>query len=254
MSLIKNEIPILEYDDNQTAVIMPNRKSMYSFPSKAVFAFLLDEIENYAVENGCEQIGEVATITKVFPIYKTVYKNTEICLCHAPLGSAAATQLMDFLIGCGVREIISAGSCGALVELEENEFLIPVEALRGEGTSYHYLPPSRTVKLNADSIQCIKSSLEENDIPYVECKTWTTDGFFRETKDMVEYRKAEGCQVVEMECAALAACAQFRQVKFGQMLFTADSLANVEEHEERDWGSASFPIALKACFDAVVRF
>ena len=38
-------------------------------------------------------------------------------------------------------------------------------------------------------------------------KTWTTDGFYRKTKEMVMYRKEEGCKVVEMECSALTASA-----------------------------------------------
>ena len=53
---------------------------------------------------------------------------------------------------------------------------------------------------------------------------------------MVKYRRAEGCTTVEMECAALAACARKRGASFGQILYAADSLANVLEHDERDWG------------------
>ena len=44
------------------------------------------------------------------------------------------------LIACGCQKIVSAGSCGVLADLPENEFLVPVKALRDEGTSYHYLP------------------------------------------------------------------------------------------------------------------
>ena len=65
--------------------------------------------------------------------------------------------------------------------------------------------------------------------------TWSTDGFFRETKDKVEYRKKEGCAVVEMECSALSACAAFRKVVWGMILYTADSLADVEKYDERHW-------------------
>lgn len=253
MALVKNEIPILEYDDSQTAVIMPNRKNLYSFPKKAVFPFLSDEVEKYALDNGCDQIGEFISATKLFPIFKTTYKGNEICFCQAPVGAAAATQMMDYLIGYGVKEIISAGSCGELIDIGENEFLIPTEALRCEGTSYHYLPPSRTVKINPIAINWIKQALIENNIKFIECRTWTTDGFYRETKDIVEYRKQEGFHVVEMECSALASCAEFRNIIFGQILFTADTLADVEKHDERDWGAASFPIALKVCFDAITK-
>lgn len=68
---------------------------------------------------------------------------------------------------------------------------------------------------------------------------------------MVEYRREEGCTVVEMECSALAACAQFRGAEFGQLLFTADTLANVEEYDERDWAEESFEKALYICLDVI---
>ena len=251
MALIKNEIPILEYDTEPQAVIMPARKKLYSFPSKAVFLFLFDEVERFAAANGCVEIGEFVSITKKYPIYKYVYRNHEICLCQAPMGAAAAVQILDFLIGYGVKEIVSAGTCGALVDLPENKMLIPIEALRDEGTSYHYLPPERTVKINEKATRAIARALEKQSIEYEFCKTWTTDGFYRETADMVRHRKAEGCTVVDMECSGLAACAEFRGVVFGQLLFTADTLANVEAHDDRDWGMDSFSIALSLALDAV---
>lgn len=68
---------------------------------------------------------------------------------------------------------------------------------------------------------------------------------------MIMYRKSEGYTVVEMECASLAACAKFRNVSFGQLLFTADSLANIEQHDARSWGSAFFAGAMVLAMDAV---
>lgn len=251
MSLTKNDIPILEYDTEQRAVIMPNRKNRYSFPRKAVFPFLNDEIYEYAAQNACKQIGEFVTTTKTFPIFKTVHNGNEVLICQAPLGSSASVQFLDFLIGYGVKEIISIGCCGALIDLPENEFLIPTEALRDEGASYHYLPPARTVTLHPAAIRAIADTLEKKSIQYVFCKTWTTDGFFRETADMVQYRREEGCSTVEMECAGLAACAQFRDVIFGQILYTADTLANVNVYDERDFGADTDKIALELALDAV---
>jgi len=54
---------------------------------------------------------------------------------------------------------------------------------------------------------------------------------------------------VEMECAGLAACAKFRGVSFGQILYTADSLAHAEKYDERDWGKSSLETALQLCID-----
>ncbi len=63
--------------------------------------------------------------------------------------------------------------------------------------------------------------------------------------------REEGCKVVEMECSALAACARFRKILFGQMLFTADTLADAENYDARDWGSSALSAALDLCFAAV---
>ena len=70
------------------------------------------------------------TITKTYPIYVIKNDGEEFCLCQAPLGAPAAAQFMDCLIACGCRKIITAGSCGVLTEMAENEFLIPTKALR----------------------------------------------------------------------------------------------------------------------------
>ncbi|NWO25053.1 nucleoside phosphorylase [Peptostreptococcaceae bacterium oral taxon 081] len=252
MAIYKNSIPILEYDDNKKSVIMPNRAGLYSFPKYAVFAFLGDEIEKFAKKMSLEQIGEFISITKIYPIYIFRYKEKDICLCQAPVGASASVQILDFLIGYGAEKIISAGSCGTLTDIEENLFLIPIEALRDEGTSYHYLHPKRTICANKNAVSAIERAFLKNNISYQKCKTWSTDGFFRETKDMVEYRRQEGFCVVEMECSALMACAEFRKVEFGQILFTADTLANIDNHNDRNWGAGSLSLALKLCFDAVV--
>jgi len=254
MSILKHELPILEFDTDTAAVLAPTHENLnLKLPQKAVFAFLGNYIEKYAKEHSCTQAGLFISSTKSYPIYITQYKGTDICFCQAPVGAAAAVQILDWLIGYGVTEIISTGSCGVLQDLPENTFLVPVKALRDEGTSYHYMKPSRFIDINTTALGAIEAALKEHGFAYTEVTTWSTDGFYRETKAKVVYRKAEGCSVVEMECAALAACAQLRGAVWGEILFTADTLADSETYNERDWGIASYERALQLCFDAVVR-
>ena len=254
MSIIKNDIPILEFDTDVSAVIMPNHEKLdLQLPKKAVYAFLGEHIDNYAKVHECKQVAEFVSATKLYPIYVTRYKGEDICLCQAPVGSAAAAQLLDWLMGYGVQQIISAGSCGALESFPENTFLVPTKALRDEGASYHYAPPSRFMEVNPLALKAIEKTLTEHGLKYQEVTTWSTDGFYRETREKVAYRKEEGCAVVEMECSALAACAQMRGAVWGQILFTADSLADVDKYDERNWGGDSFEYALTLCLDAVVK-
>lgn len=198
MAIQKHMLPILEYDEDPGAILMPNREEGYRFPEKAVFAFLGDEIEQFAVRNQCEMIGTFVTITTTYPVYQTDYHGETVCFCQAPLGSAAAVQFLD-----------------------------------------------------EEGVRAIRQVFVSRGIPFEECKTWTTDGFFRETREMVQYRREEGCKVVEMECSALAACARFRKILFGQILFTADTLADAENYDARDWGSSALAAALDLCFAAV---
>lgn len=238
------KIALLEYDNSQSAIIMPNHENLdVKFPEVAVFAFLGECIDEYAKENHCEVIAEFISITKRYPIYLVNYKGKELCLCQAPVGAAAAVQIMDWLIAYGVKYIVSSGSCGVLDDLEENVFLVPKKALRDEGTSYHYLEAERFIETNQEMRDIIEQVFIRKGLIYQECTTWTTDGFFRETKEKVNARRKEGCLCVEMECSALAACAKFRNVKFGQFFFTADCLHGIK-YQERDWGRASLKPAL----------
>lgn len=250
MAIYKNDIPILEYDSNQTSIIMPNCENLnITLPEKAVYAFLGDLVDEYALKNSARVIYKFISATKCYPIYVLEYEGEDICLVQAPVGSAASVQILDWLICYGVKKVISTGSCGVLVDIDEDEILVCRKALRDEGTSYHYLPPSRFIELDNDVIEVIEYVFEKINLPYKECITWTTDGFFRETKDMVLYRIEEGCETVEMECSALAACARFRGIKFGQILFSGDTLAKIAEYDIRNFGLNSREKALKICFE-----
>ena len=248
----KHAIPILEFDDNPQAIIMPNHEGLdLQLPKKCIYAFLEEEIDRFAQEVGAECVGEFVSATKTYPVYVMDYKGEKVCLAQAPVGSAPAAQFMDWLIGYGVEKIISTGTCGVLADIEENAFLVPVRALRDEGASYHYVAPSRYIEMQIEAVSAIEQVLEQLGIPYEEVMTWSTDGFYRETAEKVAYRKEEGCAVVEMECAALAAVAQLRGAVWGELLFTADSLADLDNYDQRDWGAEAFEKALELCLEIV---
>ena len=250
----KHEIPILEFDDNPQAVIMPTHEDLdLNLPSRCVYAFLEEEIERYANAVGAEKVGEFVSATKTYPIFVMTYNGEEICLAQAPVGSAAAAQFLDWLIGYGVKQIISTGTCGVLVDMPENVFLIPTRALRDEGASYHYVAPSRYIEVYCRALTAIETVLRQASIPYQEVMTWSTDGFYRETPDKVAYRIEEGCSVVEMECASLAAVAQLRDAVWGLLLFTADSLVDIDNYDQRNWGAEAFDKALELCLDIAVQ-
>ena len=106
MSIIKHTIPILEYDTNPYAVIDPTHEKLdLDLPKKCVFAFLGDYIDQFAIHHHAEKVAEFISATKKYPIYVLNDGGEPIVLCQVPVGAAAATQILDWLIGYGVREI-----------------------------------------------------------------------------------------------------------------------------------------------------
>lgn len=253
MSVMKNDIPILEYDSDPAGVIAPDHENLgLRLPRKAVLAFPGKALERYAEEHAVKVEGHFESATRDYPVYIINAGGQAICLMQAPVGAPAAAQILDWLISYGVREVISCGCCGALEDFDEDVFLVPCRALRDEGTSYHYLPPARFVDVSPAALNAIERAMTDQNLLYREVTTWSTDGFYRETKEKVECRRSEGCSVVEMECAALAACAKFRGAVFGEILFTADTLADTGNYDERGWGRDSAEAAIQLGVDSVL--
>ena len=243
--VVRNEIPLLEFDDSSSEVIAPDHGwAGGRLPEKCLFAFVGDVVHEYAAEHEARVADTLVTVSHDIQVYVLYEGGEDMCLVQSPIGAAASAQVLDTLVCCGCKKVISVGSCGVLANLEEDAFIVPRRALRAEGASYHYVPASRYIELDEEPIRVIEATLRRHGLPFVTCTTWSTDGFFRETKDMVRYRLEEGCSVVEMECAALAACCRMRGAAFGQLLFTADSLANVHEYDAREFGVRSHEKAL----------
>ena len=246
------DLQILEYDPDPVDLIRPGLLSRLAgdrLPRVGVVTFLGDISREWVAEQGWAVGSRVDMVTGIFPIWKGMHEGVELALAELPVGAPAATIVLEHMLAVGVDTVVAVGSCGALIHVDEGEFLLPVRALRDEGTSYHYLPPARWVETDPAVRAACRGALEARGLKGTDCDTWTTDGFFRETAGLVTKRRAEGCAVVEMECAALASCAQLRDARYGQILYSADTLAG-EEHDIRGWGHATRGTALLAALDA----
>lgn len=236
--IIKNDIPILEFSTEEKAILVPKEAYDYEdghFPKLCFMTFFHEVFEEYAKKYGNEEIGGYNSEMCDFPVLKINYNGTEMCMMQAPVGSANAASFADYLYSNGVETLICCGGCGVLDDIPKGDVIIPVKALRGEGGSYQYLPPSRFVELSEVVIEKIERVMKKLDVPYIKCITWTTDGLFRETKEMVEYRKGEGCKTVEMECAAFAAVAKAKGKNYGQLLYSGDVVTGGGNYDDREW-------------------
>jgi uridine phosphorylase len=124
------------------------------------------------------------------------------------VGAAFSVLLAEQLFASGCRFLISISSAGQVVDLGPPPYFVVIDrALRDEGTSYHYLPPTRFADADARLLERVLPSLIETGVPLHVGASWTTDAPFRETEAKVARRRAEGLLTVEMEAAGLYAFA-----------------------------------------------
>ncbi|MDE6285050.1 MAG: nucleoside phosphorylase [Bacilli bacterium] len=218
--------PILEFDPDRNAIIRPsNLVKKIDIPERCVITFFLDEMEKIVKEYPSKVIEYFKCDAYKLPIYEVNYEGIKIALIQGMVGAPVAARQIEDLVERGCKKFLVCGDCGVLdKDIVSGHLILPVAAIRDEGTSYHYIAPSREIEMDKDVLKILETVLKKNHLPYLKTKTWTTDAFFRETQAKTIRRKNEGCLVVEMESAAYMAVAKFNNVKLGQILYAGDNL------------------------------
>lgn len=252
----KREYPVLEFDSCREAYLEPsNLIKPIDIPECCVISFFRDIIEMKRERGELRQIASISSETIEIPVYETLYEGKRVALVLGFLGSAGAAGYLEELIAFGCRKFIVCGGAGVLrKDIAVGHLVLPTSAVRDEGTSYHYVEPSREIECNKHAVEIIERELIKHGIKYIKGKTWTTDAIYRETKDKVALRVSEGCLTVEMEAAAFFAVAKFRQVILGQILYGGDDLSG-EQWDDRKWNNRSdirenlVELSMKICLE-----
>lgn len=211
--------------DSEEIVKFENQRSFKptdAFPETVVMTFKEETFQ--ALEHICPT-EVVATLRegRDVPIYKLNWNGRSIGVFQTLIGGAGTAGLLEEALAMGAKKVLLYGSCGVLDSaLAAGHFILPTQAYRDEGTSYHYMPVSDYVDI--PTAQRLGEIFDELNLPYVKGRVWTTDAFYRETRNNMEKRRADGCIAVDMECASAMAVGQFRGVPVYQFLYAEDSL------------------------------
>ena len=252
--MITKEFPILEFDIDKNPFIRPSHAVQPADVSdRCVLCFFDEAIEKVLKECPNKVVSHFVAGSVKIPIYEIEYKGGKVVLLQAYVGAPGAVAQVEELTALGCSKYIACGACGVLQkDIATGHLIIPTAAVRDEGTSYHYVEPSREIAANERIVKAIETTLTEQSIPYIKAKTWTTDAFYRETTGKIQQRISEGCVTVEMETSAYFAVSQYNDVDFGQILYAGDSLAGDEwdtrNYEDRvDERNLVLRIALDIC-------
>lgn len=148
-----------------------------------------------------------------------------IAVARLPAGAPAAGIALEEAIARGVRSILVVGSAGSLQpDLPIGSTVIVTEAVREEGTSYHYLPSGVRVRADPEIVPLLARCARTAGLEPVTGPAWTTDAPYRETIGSVKRHRTGGVKVVEMEALAIFALSRVRRVRAGLLVAVSDEL------------------------------
>lgn len=226
---------LFEFDDAKEAVINPSSwiSKMDNMPEVAIACYSKTLFDKIVEGAKCTILREDNNTSGIRTIYEIEYNGKKMALFKMSVGAPAAVNDIEEIHAMGCNKFIVFGNCGVLDrEIEDCSIIIPTEAIRDEGTSYHYIEPNKTIKVNKKYISEFKEVLSKFGYSYTEGITWTTDAFYRETRKKLESRVAMGAKCVEMEASALQAVADFREFDFFTFFYAGDNL-DLPEWDQR---------------------
>lgn len=171
----------------------------------------------------CKKLAVIGSCREEIPVYGFPLEGRTVGVYLSMIGSCGAgTCIHEAHCLTGAKHYVMFGSAGCLDQRVADRVVIPTQAFRDEGMSYHYAPADDYIDVrNAGFVAGV---LQKAGVPCVLGRTWTTDAIYRETEAHRAARRADGCLTVEMECAGAQAVCDYLGVEFYDFLLCGDVL------------------------------
>jgi len=158
----------------------------------------------------------------------------EMGIVGCAVGAPFAVLLAEQMFASGCRFLISVTSSGQITPVGEPPYFILIDrALRDEGTSYHYLPPSPFAEADPAVLARLAPLLADAPVRVHRGATWTTDAPYRETEAAIAAHREAGILAVEMEAAALYAFSRARGCPVACFAHVTNTMAQSEGDFEK---------------------
>ncbi len=167
-------------------------------------------------------------------LYAFHHDDREYGIVGCGVGAAFAVLIAEELFASGCRFLISVTSAGQILPVQAPPYFIVIDrALRDEGTSYHYMPPSDYSEADTGLVARASEALMGAGITAQVGPTWTTDAPFRETHEAIEAASKAGILAVEMEAAALYAFSRARNQPVLCLAHVTNQMGRIEGDFEK---------------------
>jgi uridine phosphorylase len=162
------------------------------------------------------------------------HEHHEYGIIGCAVGASYAVLIAEELFASGCQLLLSITSAGQIRAVQPPPYFVVIErALRDEGTSYHYLPPSDYSVAAGQLVADARDALSITRIGAHVGDSWTTDAPFRETAEAIEAASLAGILAVEMEAAALYAFATARNRQVLCFAHVTNQMAQIDGDFEK---------------------
>ncbi len=167
-------------------------------------------------------------------LYNVKQDGFEFAVLGCAVGSSFAVLIAEQLFVSGCKTLINVTSAGIINPTKnKSKFILIEQALRDEGTSYHYLPPSETSSINPVLFETLIAYYRTTNLSIETGISWTTDAPYRETQTAIDEAKKSNAVCVEMEASALYAFAKARNKDVICFAHLTNSMAQTEGDFEK---------------------
>lgn len=147
-----------------------------------------------------------------------------ITIINFSMGSANAATIMDLLSAIQPKAVLFLGKCGGLKKKNElGDLILPIAAIRGEGTSDDYLPPEIPA-LPAFSLQkAVSTTIRDYNLDYWTGTVYTTNRrVWEHDDDFKDYLRSLRCMGIDMETATIFVTGFANEIPTGALLLVSD--------------------------------
>lgn len=189
-------------------------RKIEDFPKYVLLTNFMNYVEMFAAENS------VPIIYSNMPNAAT----KDVIIINFGMGSPNAATIMDLLSAISPRAVLFLGKCGGLKKKNQiGDFILPIAAIRGEGTSNDYLP-AEVPALPAFSLQrAVSSSICEKGLDYWTGTVYTTNRrVWEHDEEFKHYLERCRAMAIDMETATIFTAGFKNEIPSGALLLVSD--------------------------------
>ncbi len=181
---------------------------------------LLTNFDNY-LDIFCEQTGAIIPVTDKA---MKVAVAEDMVMINFGMGSANAATMMDLLSAISPKAVLFLGKCGGLKKKNElGDLVLPIAAIRGEGTSDDYFPPEVPALPSFMIQRALSGAVRDRDLDYWTGTVYTTNRRVWEHDDDFKDRlRVLRAMAIDMETATLFMTGFANEIPTGALLLVSD--------------------------------